>query len=44
MGQLFGNRVMLLRLIRERGHIAEGTAATPNSAIAVWAAKTTMQR
>ena len=44
MGQLFRNRAVLLLFIGKRGHITERTAAATNSAIAIWAAKSTMQR
>ncbi|KXA04273.1 hypothetical protein HMPREF0208_00933 [Citrobacter koseri] len=44
MRQLFGNRAILLRLIGERGDITESTPATSDGAIAVWTAKSAVQR
>ena len=44
MRQLVGNRLMLLCFIGKRGDITERAAAAANSAVAVWAAESTMQR
>lgn len=44
MFELLSNRMMLLRLIGKGGDITEGAPATSNGAIAIWAAKPTVQR
>gem|GEM_PF-3631041 len=44
VGELCRDRLMLLRFVGKRGHITEGTAATPDSAVAVRAAKSPVER
>ncbi|MPN22075.1 hypothetical protein SDC9_169458 [bioreactor metagenome] len=42
--ELFGDRMMLLRFIRKRGNITESAAAASDGAIAIWAAKSAVER
>ena len=44
MSELFGDRAMLLRLIGKRCHVTESATAAAQRAVAVWAAKTAVQR
>ncbi len=44
MRELLCDGFMLLGFVSKRGHVAEGTAATPDGAVAIRAAKAAVQR